>query len=332
MTSDGGHPPPLEPGPPGGEPQPGPLAGHPQPGPSASHPRPGPLAGQPQPDPSAGHPDPLILDQAFDADSLYALRAAVAAHATQAGLAPGRSDDLVIAVHELAANAVRHGAGHGRLRVWQSDQALLCEISDDGIPQPAGAGDTAQWRTEPGHGLSLVRQVSDQASLDSGPSGTLATISFALDAPGPPFRLDQRHLDSCTILAVTGPLDLGSAAQLTAAIASLLKPAPPGAQAPAEAQAPPELSALPAPPASTEPQRPGLRLVLDLSGLSGWDSAGLAALITARQRVSAAPPARMILAGLPDHLAKHLREAGLADRFTLADTTSAAVVTLTPPA
>src|SRR5580693_1047193 len=78
------------------------------------------------------HPAPPILDQAFDADSLYALRAAVAAHATQAGLALGRADDLVIAVHELAANAVRHGAGHGRLQIWQTDQALLCEIADDG--------------------------------------------------------------------------------------------------------------------------------------------------------------------------------------------------------
>src|SRR5580700_6002436 len=106
------------------------------------------------------HPAEPILDQAFDADSLYALRAAVAAHATQAGLAPGRADDLVIAVHELAANAVRHGAGHGRLRVWRSDQALLCEISDDGLPEPQKAPkpqkapepqapkDAAQWRTE----------------------------------------------------------------------------------------------------------------------------------------------------------------------------------------
>src|SRR5271170_5945505 len=85
--------------------------------------------------PAPGDPGPQILDQAFDAGSLYALRAAVAAHATQAGLPPGRADDLVIAVHELASNAVRHGAGHGRLRIWRSDQALHCEISDDGLPE-----------------------------------------------------------------------------------------------------------------------------------------------------------------------------------------------------
>jgi anti-anti-sigma factor len=250
-------------------------------------PAPGPLGTEP-----AGVP---ILDQAFDADSLYALRAAVAAHATQAGLAQGRAEDLVIAVHELAANAVRHGAGHGRLRVWKSGQALLCEVSDEGAPpaanddgRTAAAAGAATWRIEPGHGLSLVRQVADQARLTSGPDGTLATISFALSPPGPPFRLDERHLDGSTVLAVTGPLDQNSAARLTDAIAGLLA------------------------------QPRGLRLILDLSGLTGWDSSGLAALITAQQRVSASPPARMILAGLPAHLARHLREAGLAGRFTIA--------------
>jgi anti-anti-sigma factor len=264
----------------------------------------------------ADHRGAPILDQAFDEGSLYALRAAVAAHVTQAGLARGRAEDLVIAVHELAANAVRHGAGHGRLRIWKSDQALLCEVSDDGVPPagddgvppPAGddgvppAGDdgdpAAQWRTEPGHGLSLVRQVADRASVTSGPDGTLATISFALGAPGPPFRLDQRHRNGFTILAVTGPLDQASAGLLTDAIASLL-------------------------------DQTGLRLILDLSGLTGWDSAGLAALITAQQRIGARPPARMVLAGLPGHLAQHLRDNDLARQFTLAD--SAAEAAGPPP-
>src|SRR5580704_15871257 len=201
---------------------------------------------EPTAEPTAGSAGTPILDQAFDADSLYALRAAVAAHATQAGLPPGRADDLVIAVHELAANAVRHGAGHGRLRIWRSDQALLCEISDDGLPDPQKAPETAnvpEWRTEPGHGLSLVRQVADHTTLRSGHDGTSATISFALAAPGPPFRLDRQERNGCTVLAVTGPLDLGSAAELNQAIE----------------------------------QTPGLKLILDLTNLTGWDSAGLAA-------------------------------------------------------
>src|SRR5580698_819268 len=149
----------------------------------------------PPPETAAPAQSAPILDQAFDAGSLYALRAAVAAHATQAGLPPGRADDLVIAVHELAANAVRHGAGHGRLRIWRSaaDQALLCEITDDGPPDTRHPPEAQQWRAEPGHGLSLVRQVADQATLRSGSSGTEATITFALAPPGPPFRLDQQN-------------------------------------------------------------------------------------------------------------------------------------------
>jgi anti-anti-sigma factor len=263
----------------------------------------------PPPETAAPAQSAPILDQAFDAGSLYALRAAVAAHASQAGLAPGRADDLVIAVHELAANAVRHGAGHGRLRIWRSDQALLCEISDDGLPEPQKAPnpqkapepqapkDAAQWRTEPGHGLSLVRQVADHTILRSGHDGTSATISFALAAPGPPFRLDRQERNGCTVLAVTGPLDLGSAAELNQAV---------------------------------EPT-PGLKLILDLTNLTGWDSAGLAALITAQQQISATPNARMILAGLPAHLEQHLRHAHLADRFTLADSPTQAAKTISEP-
>ena len=240
-----------------------------------------------------------ILDQAFDAGSLYTLRAAVAAHATQAGLAPGRADDLVIAVHELAANAVRHGAGHGRLRIWRSDQALRCEITDDGLPQAEDAEDTTtttEWRTEPGHGLSLVRQVADHTTLSSGRDGTSATITFALAAPGPPFRLDQHQADGCTVLTVTGPLDLASAAEFSRTLTDLIDDS--------------------------------VKLILDLENLTGWDSAGLAALITAQQQVSATPGARMVLAALPAHLEQHLREANLNDRFTLADSPATAAKTI----
>ena len=132
--------------------------------------------------------DPPILDQAFDGDSLPALRAAVAAQAARAGLPPHRADDLVVAAHELAANAVMHGAGHGRLRLWQREKALECEVTDDGRPPAPGAGpgprDAARWPSERGHGIWLVRQVADEASLRSGPGGTVATVSFSLPPAG----------------------------------------------------------------------------------------------------------------------------------------------------
>ncbi|HEX6523048.1 MAG TPA: ATP-binding protein [Streptosporangiaceae bacterium] len=129
---------------------------------------------------SAGPP---ILDQAFDGDSLHALRSAMAAHASAAGLARGRAEDIVIAVHELAANVVLHGLGHGRLRVWHSDGALRCEVSEDGDGRAAPApepSDVTQWRIRPGHGLWLVRQLADRIRLDTGPSGTVATLVFGI--------------------------------------------------------------------------------------------------------------------------------------------------------
>jgi two-component sensor histidine kinase len=158
------------------------------------------------------------LEQLFDGDSLYALRAAAAAHGSQAGLSEGRTRDLVLVVHELAANAVRHGAGHGRLRMWTTPDEVRCEVTDsaagspaaDGGPAsegpapegpapegpaaagPAAAGPAAArsaagtvaadaaalWQVEPGHGLWLVRRIADSASVQSGASGTVAAVIF----------------------------------------------------------------------------------------------------------------------------------------------------------
>jgi anti-sigma regulatory factor (Ser/Thr protein kinase) len=157
---------------------------------------------------TGGQEPPPVLDQVFDGDSLYALRAAAAAHGTQAGLAEGRLADLVLAVHELAANAIRHGAGQGRLRIWNTGTELRCEVADDGIapaPSPgsdaaAGSGDPAHWKIEPGHGLSVIRQIADQVSLYGSSSGTVATAAFTLGPPElPPFRLAQQFRDGCTL-------------------------------------------------------------------------------------------------------------------------------------
>jgi anti-sigma regulatory factor (Ser/Thr protein kinase) len=126
------------------------------------------------------------VDQAFDGDSLYAVRATVAAHASEAGMPDGRVRNVVLAVHELVANAVRHGAGHGQVRLWVTGDGIRCEVTDAGIP-PAGADgdgdgtssrDAALWPVEHGHGLWLVRRIADQVSLESGPSGTVAVASF----------------------------------------------------------------------------------------------------------------------------------------------------------
>jgi anti-sigma regulatory factor (Ser/Thr protein kinase) len=137
------------------------------------------------------------LDQAFDSGTLPRLRAGVRAHARQAGLPDGRVGDVVLAVHELAANAICHGAGAGRLRMWAVAGALHCQVDDAGpvasrgpdeqpdgaAAEPAGASGqtlTDPWHPLPGHGLWVVQQVADQLRVLSGPRGTSAAITFAM--------------------------------------------------------------------------------------------------------------------------------------------------------
>ena len=140
---------------------------------------------------------PSVLDQRFDASSLSALRRSAHACVAQAGMSADRATDIVIALHELAANVVRHGAGWGRLRIWDHVSALYCRIDDDGPAAAvrAASGDWGtsaagaalanladRWPCEPGHGLWLARQVADRMTLRSDSRGTRADITFSLRA------------------------------------------------------------------------------------------------------------------------------------------------------
>ena len=131
------------------------------------------------------------LDQPFDTDALFTLRSAVAAHA--AGLGAGRAvDDAVLVAHELASNAVRHGGGEGRLRLWRSHEGLVCEVSDSGtgLSDPHQAGTHRPSPAVPGgRGLWIARQLSE-VRISTGPDGTTVTAVLPVPAqpPGQPRR------------------------------------------------------------------------------------------------------------------------------------------------
>ena len=55
---------------------------------------------------TAGGDAPPLLDLVFDSGALYILRAEVLALAGQSGLSDDRAGDVVLAVHELAADVV----------------------------------------------------------------------------------------------------------------------------------------------------------------------------------------------------------------------------------
>jgi anti-sigma regulatory factor (Ser/Thr protein kinase) len=125
----------------------------------------------------------MALEESFDAGTLLDLRRAVLAEAVAAGLAGDRAGDVVLALHELAANAVCHGGGAGRLRMMIISGALHCQVSDAGT---GGRGlDTASpWPLQPGHGLWLVAGIADQVNFVPGRAGSEVTVTFAVPGTG----------------------------------------------------------------------------------------------------------------------------------------------------
>src|SRR5882757_550746 len=65
----------------------------------------------------AAAPTTFDVDEPFDLDGLHALRSTLAAHASELGAPDRQIEALVIVASELATNAIRHGSGHGRIRL-----------------------------------------------------------------------------------------------------------------------------------------------------------------------------------------------------------------------
>jgi anti-sigma regulatory factor (Ser/Thr protein kinase) len=136
------------------------------------------MMSSPQPTPEVR----LLLDLPFSEAELVSLREAVAAHADSAGLSRSRTEDLVLIAHELASNAVRHGGGHGRLRLWTEGGALHCQVTDDGPGVPA----TVEPRSRPdpgaagGRGMWLVTQFADDLVIDRNGHGGDVTVLVRL--------------------------------------------------------------------------------------------------------------------------------------------------------
>ncbi|MDF2712442.1 MAG: ATP-binding protein, partial [Nonomuraea muscovyensis] len=64
----------------------------------------------------------LVAD--FARGRITVLRRAVTTYAAGMGLTGRRLEDFVLAVNEITTNAVLHGGGRGRLRLWARDGRL----------------------------------------------------------------------------------------------------------------------------------------------------------------------------------------------------------------
>ncbi|MDG4766349.1 ATP-binding protein [Solwaraspora sp. WMMD406] len=134
--------------------------------------------------------EPDLLDQPFDQDGLYGLRATLSAHAPRLRVSQEETEHLLIVASELATNAIRHGGGTGRLRLWRHGDSLYCEVSDHGpgiTDQQVGTVPPNQSRTG-GRGVWICRQLCSDLTIAHGPSGQGAVVTAVLSVGAPAAR------------------------------------------------------------------------------------------------------------------------------------------------
>jgi anti-sigma regulatory factor (Ser/Thr protein kinase) len=153
-----------------------------------------------------------LLDTVFSWSDLGQLRRLLAARCAAAGLSGPQVDDFVLAIHEIAANAIMHAGSTGRLILRRTGAGLRCLITDKAPVMPtiplaspaldnvrefrsSGAGpaggdlgvpdslaDARDRRerepagTESGRGLWLAAQLADELSITSGPERTVVSL------------------------------------------------------------------------------------------------------------------------------------------------------------
>jgi anti-sigma regulatory factor (Ser/Thr protein kinase) len=130
---------------------------------------------------------PVPFTEVVDAGSLELVRARVREFGERAGLTDLALTKFVLAVHELAVNAVRHAGGRGEVRVWADAGGLRCAVTDHGrgiarryldVRRPASATEIRGW------GLWLVHQICADVRVETGSAGTRVTIRYPVPVDG----------------------------------------------------------------------------------------------------------------------------------------------------
>jgi anti-sigma regulatory factor (Ser/Thr protein kinase) len=116
------------------------------------------------------------------AAGLIAVRRLVRATAADALLSPTRAAEVVLAVHEVAMNALTHGLGEGSVRIRAASGELVCEVEDHG----PGISDALAGSKRPdadrtrGRGLWIARQLCEQLEIESAPGRSVVRLSWQL--------------------------------------------------------------------------------------------------------------------------------------------------------
>ena len=115
----------------------------------------------------------------FTSADLPRVRRLTVTWATRAGMSAEAANDFVIAVNEIATNAVRHGSPRASLRLWVSGGAVVAKIRDSGHWM-AAAAPARRPAEQGGMGLEVARMVCDGLQIKTTASGTAVLLRMAL--------------------------------------------------------------------------------------------------------------------------------------------------------
>lgn len=135
--------------------------------------------------PPAAPVDPDLDVHLDSADGLAELRRRLRSWAAATALTDGDTDDIVIAVDEIATNALEHGQPPARIRGWSTPEAVFIRVDDHGR---AGIPATTGYVRPPidarrGRGIWMARQLADVLTTHNSPTGTTVAMRFPRPSP-----------------------------------------------------------------------------------------------------------------------------------------------------
>jgi anti-sigma regulatory factor (Ser/Thr protein kinase) len=102
------------------------------------------------------------LKMSFTPWQLIELRGAVADAISGVELAGDQAQDFVLAVNEVASNAVEHGNSVGELHIWRNDHELVCDVHNTGpLSEPLPGLRPPHPSSTRGRGMWIARQLCD---------------------------------------------------------------------------------------------------------------------------------------------------------------------------
>jgi anti-sigma regulatory factor (Ser/Thr protein kinase) len=121
------------------------------------------------------------LDMLLDsAEGLAVLRRRLRSWGTDAALCDRDTDDIVIAVDEIATNALEHGQPPARVRGWSTTDAVFVRVDDHGrtgIPPTIGYV-RPPTDAQRGRGVWMARHLADVLTTHHNSTGTTVAMRF----------------------------------------------------------------------------------------------------------------------------------------------------------